>query len=99
MVQREMENRPLWVSYIRETVSRRLDLQGLAASPRGFYRFVANPERGWTETGDRAGRPPFGLGPRVGAQVASRQNIILRPGRQLFYRRTNHQATTFWPAL
>jgi hypothetical protein len=35
------------------------------------------PKRG--KTGDRASRPPFCLGPRVGAQVASQQSLILRP--------------------
>ena len=53
MVQRETVNQPLWVRYIRETVSRRLALQGFAAFPRGIYRLTAKPDRGGTGTGQR----------------------------------------------
>jgi hypothetical protein len=46
---------------------------------KSIYRFGANPEGG-----DRAAscRPPFGLGPWIGARVVSPRSPILRPGQE-----------------
>lgn len=100
VVQRELEFLPVWVMYFRETVSRSFHNQRLAAAPRGIYRFCANPERGERETGEAAShRPPFGLGPWIGARVGSHRCPILRPGRRLLYEQALHQATAFSPAI
>jgi hypothetical protein len=46
---------------------------------KSIYRFRANPEG---ENRAASCRPPFGLGPWIGARVVSPRSPILRPGQE-----------------
>ena len=67
----------------------------------GLIAWVPIPNgEGWGEAGDGSiHRRPFGLGPRVGAPVASPQSLTLRPGRGLCERCGTHNATAWSRAL
>jgi len=56
-------------------------LWGLSPQTPGIYRLDANPSESVLRWGSVFTEPQPGLGPGVGAQLASQQRLILRSGR------------------
>jgi len=79
LVHRELELLPLGVSELGKASCR--ESRGIV--PRRFSALVPIPKGGRSggRGSEAANRPPFGLGPWVGARVAPLRCPILRPGR------------------